>query len=245
MISAHRQADALHRYVAEAEAAGVRLFIGAAGLAAHLPGVLASLTARPVIGIPLDGGALGGADALYAVVQMPPGVPVASVAIGSAGARNAGHLAARILALSDADGGRARGRLPRRAGDEGGAPDRSPGLSDDRSLRAAGAARPVRRAASSRPVAADRAAGGRGAARRGRRAGRRLRAHPRCRRRGRRGACAPDRARVPARRHRLPALRHRAARSGGALAPLRPDQLRRARHGDRGGPSRCCADRRA
>lgn len=102
VISAHRQADALHAYVAEAEASGVRLFIGAAGLAAHLPGVLASLTARPVIGIPLDGGALGGADALYAVVQMPPGVPVATVAIGGAGARNAGHLAARILALSDA-----------------------------------------------------------------------------------------------------------------------------------------------
>ena len=101
VISAHRQADALHAYIAEAEAAGVRLFIGAAGLAAHLPGVLASLTARPVIGIPLDGGALGGADALYSVVQMPPGVPVASVAIGSAGAKNAGHLAARILALSD------------------------------------------------------------------------------------------------------------------------------------------------
>ena len=101
VISAHRQADALHAYVAQAEADGVRLFIGAAGLAAHLPGVLASLTARPVIGIPLDGGSLGGADALYAVVQMPPGVPVATVAIGSAGARNAAHLAARILALSD------------------------------------------------------------------------------------------------------------------------------------------------
>jgi 5-(carboxyamino)imidazole ribonucleotide mutase len=81
---------------------GTLLFIGAAGLAAHLPGVIASLTARPVIGIPLDGGALGGADALYSVVQMPPGVPVASVAIGSAGAKNAGHLAARILALTDA-----------------------------------------------------------------------------------------------------------------------------------------------
>jgi len=102
VISAHRQAEALHAYVAEAEATGVRIFIGAAGLAAHLPGVLASLTARPVIGIPLDGGSLGGADALYAVVQMPPGVPVATVAIGSAGARNAGHLAARILALADA-----------------------------------------------------------------------------------------------------------------------------------------------
>lgn len=101
VISAHRQADALRAYVAEAEAAGVRLFIGAAGMAAHLPGVLASLTGKPVIGIPLDGGSLGGADALYAVVQMPPGVPVASVALGSAGAKNAAHLAARILALSD------------------------------------------------------------------------------------------------------------------------------------------------
>ena len=102
VISAHRQADALHSYVTEAEASGgVRLFIGAAGLAAHLPGVLASLTSKPVIGIPLDGGSLGGADALYAVVQMPPGVPVATVAIGSAGAKNAAHLAARILALSD------------------------------------------------------------------------------------------------------------------------------------------------
>lgn len=102
VISAHRQPAALHMYVAEAEAAGVQVFIGAAGLAAHLPGVLASITARPVIGIPLDGGALGGADALYSIVQMPPGVPVASVAIGSAGAKNAAHLAARILALSDA-----------------------------------------------------------------------------------------------------------------------------------------------
>jgi 5-(carboxyamino)imidazole ribonucleotide mutase len=101
VISAHRQPAALHAYVAEAEAAGVRLFIGAAGLAAHLPGVLASLTAKPVIGIPLDGGALGAADALYSIVQMPPGVPVASVAIGSAGAKNAAHLAARILALAD------------------------------------------------------------------------------------------------------------------------------------------------
>ncbi len=101
VISAHRQADALHGYIAEAESNGVQLFIGAAGLAAHLPGVIASLTARPVIGIPLDGGVLGGADALYAVVQMPPGVPVATVAIGGAGAKNAGHLAARILALGD------------------------------------------------------------------------------------------------------------------------------------------------
>lgn len=102
VISAHRQADALHAYVEEAEARGVQVFIGAAGLAAHLPGVIASLTAKPVIGIPLDGGSLGGADALYSVVQMPPGVPVAAVALGSAGARNAAHLAARMLALADA-----------------------------------------------------------------------------------------------------------------------------------------------
>ena len=103
VISAHRQAEALRRHVGEAEERGVRLFIGAAGMAAHLPGVLASLTARPVIGVPLDGGSLGGADALYAVVQMPPGVPVATVAIGAPGAKNAAHLAARILALGDAD----------------------------------------------------------------------------------------------------------------------------------------------
>jgi len=101
VISAHRQPEALGGYVREAEARGVRVFVGAAGLAAHLPGVLASLTARPVIGVPLDGGALAGADALYSVVQMPPGVPVAAVAIGSGGAKNAAHLAARILALGD------------------------------------------------------------------------------------------------------------------------------------------------
>ena len=101
VISAHRQPAALGTYVRDAEGRGVRIFIGAAGMAAHLPGVLASQTACPVIGVPLDAGALGGADALYSVVQMPPGVPVASVAIGSAGAKNAAHLAARILALGD------------------------------------------------------------------------------------------------------------------------------------------------
>jgi 5-(carboxyamino)imidazole ribonucleotide mutase len=101
VISAHRQPQALAGYVRDAEARGVRIFVGAAGMAAHLPGVLASMTARPVIGVPLDGGALGGADALYSVVQMPPGVPVATVAIGAAGAKNAAHLAARILALGD------------------------------------------------------------------------------------------------------------------------------------------------
>lgn len=102
VISAHRQPQALATYVRDAEDRGVRIFVGAAGMAAHLPGVLASMTPRPVIGVPLDGGALGGADALYSIVQMPPGVPVAAVAIGSPGAKNAGHLAARILALGDA-----------------------------------------------------------------------------------------------------------------------------------------------
>ncbi len=101
VISAHRQPGALASYVRDAEVRGVRIFIGAAGMAAHLAGVLASLTARPVIGVPLDAGSLGGADALYSVVQMPPGVPVATVAIGAAGAKNAAHLAARILALGD------------------------------------------------------------------------------------------------------------------------------------------------
>jgi 5-(carboxyamino)imidazole ribonucleotide mutase len=103
VISAHRQPAALAEYVRDAESRGLRIFIGAAGMAAHLPGVMAALTARPVIGVPLDGGSLGGADALYSVVQMPPGVPVASVAIGAAGAKNAAHLAARILALADPD----------------------------------------------------------------------------------------------------------------------------------------------
>jgi len=103
VISAHRQPEALARYVREVETAGVRVFIGAAGLAAHLPGVLASMTALPVIGVPLRSSKslLDGLDALLSIVQMPPGVPVATVAIGSAGAKNAAHLAARILALGD------------------------------------------------------------------------------------------------------------------------------------------------
>ena len=128
VISAHRQPEALREYVATAEERGVQVFVGAAGLAAHLPGVLASMTARPVIGVPLDGGALGGADALYAIVQMPPGVPVAAVAIGSAGAKNAGHLAARMLALSDPElAGRVQA-IPRGAGGGGRDRDRPAGL---------------------------------------------------------------------------------------------------------------------
>lgn len=104
VISAHRQPDALREYVADAEKSGVRVFVCAAGMAAHLPGAVAGLSRLPVIGVPLDAGSgTGGSDALWSVVQMPPGVPVATVAIGPAGARNAAHLAARILALGDGE----------------------------------------------------------------------------------------------------------------------------------------------
>ncbi|HEY5700692.1 MAG TPA: AIR carboxylase family protein, partial [Gammaproteobacteria bacterium] len=80
-----------------------RVFIAAAGMAAHLAGAVAAGTTRPVIGVPIDAGPLSGLDALLSTVQMPGGVPVATVAIGKAGAKNAGYLAAQILALEDAD----------------------------------------------------------------------------------------------------------------------------------------------
>ncbi len=101
VASAHRQPDRLRALVAEAEAGGTQVFIAVAGMAAHLPGVVASLTGLPVIGVPVASGPLGGVDALLSIVQMPPGVPVATVAIGSAGARNAACLAARIIGLAD------------------------------------------------------------------------------------------------------------------------------------------------
>lgn len=101
VLSAHRQPEALHRYIEEAESRGCRLYVAMAGMAAHLPGVVASLTAKPVLGVPLKGGLMDGMDALLSVVQMPAGVPVASFAVGKAGAKNAGHHAARILALNN------------------------------------------------------------------------------------------------------------------------------------------------
>ena len=101
VASAHRSPDRAKQIVTDAEANGAAVMIAGAGMAAHLPGVVASLTTRPVIGVPLASGALNGVDALYAIVQMPPGIPVASVAIG--GARNAGILAAQIIATSDAE----------------------------------------------------------------------------------------------------------------------------------------------
>jgi phosphoribosylaminoimidazole carboxylase PurE protein len=101
IISAHRQPDQLADFIKHAEENGFSLIIAAAGMAAHLPGVAAAHTTLPVIGVPLDGSSLHGVDALYAIVQMPAGIPVATVAIGSAGGKNAAVLAAEILALQD------------------------------------------------------------------------------------------------------------------------------------------------
>ncbi len=103
ITSAHRTPDATHSYVKDADARGCAAFICAAGLAAHLAGTVAGLTLKPVIGIPLDAGPLQGMDALLSTVQMPGGIPVATVAVGKAGAKNAGYLAAQILALSDGE----------------------------------------------------------------------------------------------------------------------------------------------
>jgi phosphoribosylaminoimidazole carboxylase PurE protein len=99
VISAHRAPDLLAQFVATAEERGIRVFIAIAGLAAHLPGVVASQTTAPVIGVPMPGGVADGLDALLAVVQMPKGVPVATVGVGNG--ENAALLAAAMLALSD------------------------------------------------------------------------------------------------------------------------------------------------
>jgi len=99
VISAHRNPDKARQYGLDARGRGIEVIIAAAGGAAHLPGVLASWTTLPVIGVPLAAGELKGVDALYSIVQMPAGIPVAAVAIGSAGAKNAAYLAAEILGL--------------------------------------------------------------------------------------------------------------------------------------------------
>jgi 5-(carboxyamino)imidazole ribonucleotide mutase len=101
VVSAHRTPDQLFRYAEEAAGRGIRVIIAGAGGAAHLPGMLAAKTALPVIGVPIPTQHLGGLDSLLSIVQMPRGVPVATVAIGNA--MNAGLLAAAILALSDQD----------------------------------------------------------------------------------------------------------------------------------------------
>lgn len=101
-ISAHRASDFLFEYLTDAEAAGVKVFIAGAGGAAHLPGVVAGRTSLPVLGVPIETQALGGLDSLLSIVQMPAGVPVATFAIGNAGAANAAHFAARLLGVGDA-----------------------------------------------------------------------------------------------------------------------------------------------
>ena len=99
IISAHRQVDAFVEYARNARGRGVKVIIAGAGMAAHLPGMCAALFPLPVIGVPINTGCLGGKDALYSILQMPPGIPVATVAID--GGKNAGLLAVRMLAMED------------------------------------------------------------------------------------------------------------------------------------------------
>lgn len=101
ITSAHRTPQRTHEYVKDADQRGCAVFIAAAGLAAHLAGTVAGLTVKPVIGVPMEGGPLNGQDALLSTVMMPGGIPVATVAIGKAGAKNAAYLAAQMIALSD------------------------------------------------------------------------------------------------------------------------------------------------
>ena len=101
VISAHRNPDRLREYILDAEKNGVKVFIGGAGMAAALPGVIAAHTHLPVLGVPIESKSLKGIDSLLSIAQMPPGIPVGTLAIGSAGAINAGLLAASILSVSD------------------------------------------------------------------------------------------------------------------------------------------------
>lgn len=101
--SAHRSPERTRQYIAAAEQKGAQVFIAASGMAAHLAGVLSSKTVKPVIGVPMSGSALSGIDALLSTVQMPAGMPVATVAIGKAGAMNSAFLAMQILALQNED----------------------------------------------------------------------------------------------------------------------------------------------
>lgn len=103
IASAHRSPLKVLKLTTEAESKGIKIIIAAAGMAAHLAGVVASKTTLPVIGVPIPGGALNGVDALYSTVQMPGGIPVASMAIGKAGAKNAALFAIQILALQNPD----------------------------------------------------------------------------------------------------------------------------------------------
>jgi 5-(carboxyamino)imidazole ribonucleotide mutase len=108
IVSAHRTPERLYAFAKGARSAGFKVLIAGAGGAAHLPGMTAALTSLPVFGVPIEGKALSGQDSLYSIVQMPPGIPVGTLAIGQAGAINAALLAASVLALSDPQ---LRGRL--------------------------------------------------------------------------------------------------------------------------------------
>ena len=101
IVSAHRTPDRLYEFARGARERGLKIIIAGAGGAAHLPGMTAAMTTLPVLGVPVHSKSLSGQDSLYSIVQMPPGVPVGTLAIGEAGAANAGLLAAQILALSD------------------------------------------------------------------------------------------------------------------------------------------------
>jgi 5-(carboxyamino)imidazole ribonucleotide mutase len=101
VVSAHRTPERMYSFAKGAQAAGFKVIIAAAGGAAHLPGMTASLTDLPVLGVPIESKALKGMDSLLSIVQMPAGIPVGTLAIGEAGAKNAGIMAAKILALSD------------------------------------------------------------------------------------------------------------------------------------------------
>ena len=101
VISAHRTPDRLREYILNAEKNGVKVFIGGAGMAAALPGIIAAYTHLPVLGVPIESKSLKGMDSLLSIAQMPPGIPVGTLAIGSAGSKNAGLLAAAILSISN------------------------------------------------------------------------------------------------------------------------------------------------
>jgi phosphoribosylaminoimidazole carboxylase PurE protein len=127
VLSAHRTPEEASAFARDAEAQGIQVLIGVAGMAAHLAGALASHSQLPVLGVPIDSGPMRGEDALYSTAMMPPGIPVGTLGIGAAGAKNAALLAARILALLDPDLA-ARLRAHREA-------DRQKTLAKDRAVR--------------------------------------------------------------------------------------------------------------
>jgi phosphoribosylaminoimidazole carboxylase PurE protein len=116
VISAHRNPNKIKKFAGSAEEKGFSVIIAIAGLAAHLPGVVASMTVLPVIGVPVESGALRGKDALYSIVQMPPGIPVASVGIGNA--KNAALLAVQILSVKNTDLKKKMGEFRKQFGDD-------------------------------------------------------------------------------------------------------------------------------